>query len=97
MVATSSPTIKHILIREATLFLVCLVFGLLLLPGIIYLVGQFIFGDFGGGGLREFYSGLLSRIRHGDIFVWFLILSPYLIGQTLRATVKMFRFTASQP
>ena len=75
----------------------CLLFGLLALPVIIYMVGQFIFGAYGGGGISEFYAGVHRQIRGGDFFAWFLILSPYLVWQSLRLTVVLFRLSARQP
>ena len=89
---TTTPTLGQSAKREAVLFASLLLFGLLLLPAAIYLVGQAIFGDYGGDGVAEFYGGLHRRIRDGDMVVWFLVLSPYLFWQTLRLTVLIFRY-----
>lgn len=74
----------------------CLLFGALILPAIIFWVGQVIFGEFGGGQLGDFYLGLMSQLRLGNWIVWFLVLAPYLIWQCLRATLKLFRLTAAR-
>ena len=88
---TSPETIGQSAKREAILFAACLVFGLLILPAAIFLVGQAVFGDYGGGGIGDFYGGLQQRIRNGDLVVWFLVLSPYLFWQVLRLTILTFR------
>lgn len=88
---TTTPTYSQLAKREFVLFAACLAFGLLLLPAAIYLVGQAIFGDYGGDGIGQFYGGLASRIRDGDLVVWFLVLSPYLFLQILRITFRLFR------
>lgn len=83
--------------RETALFLMCLFSGVLLLPIAIYLVGQNIFGDYGGAGFAEFYGDLHSQVRNGELVVWFLILSPYLLWQSLRVTFALFRLLGQRP
>lgn len=93
---TQSP--GRTLTREALILLSFLLFGLLLLPVLIFAVGQFIFGEFAGGGLGTFFASLHSKLRSGDLLVLFLVLSPYLVVQTLRGTVRLFRnATDGQP
>jgi hypothetical protein len=77
--------------RETALFLGCLMLGLLLLPIAIYAVGFVIFGEFGGGGFGAFFSNLHGELRGLDMAVWFLVLSPYLVIQSVRATAALFR------
>jgi hypothetical protein len=77
-------SIRRIFAREAALLVGFLFLGLVLLPVAIYLVGQAIFGDYGGGSYGQFFSDLSGRIRAGDGAAWFLVLSPYLGWQTLR-------------
>ena len=86
---TSSP--GRTLTREALILLSFLLFGLLLLPVLIFAVGQFIFGEFAGGGLGTFFASVHSKLRSGDLLVVFLVLSPYLVVQTLRGTIRLFR------
>ena len=76
--------------------LVCLLFGLLALPLLVFVVGQTIFGDYAEGGVGAFFTGIHSMLRSGDAVVWFLVLSPYLILQTLRLTVGLFRIARRQ-
>ena len=82
---------------EAAMLLGLLFLGLVLLPVAIYVVGQAIFGDYGGGSYGHFYSELSSRIRAGDIAAWFLVLSPYLGWQTLRLVALGWRSAGRRP
>ena len=77
--------------RESILLAVCLLFGISALPAAIYAVGRGIFGDYGGGYLGDFFSRLFADIASFDPVVWFLVLSPYLVIQGTRATVRVFR------
>lgn len=73
-----------------------LIFGVLILPVIIFWVGQVIFGEFGGGQLGDFYASLMAQLRVGNPVVWFLVLAPYLIWQCLRMTLKLFRLVGAR-
>ena len=79
--------------KESLLFLWLLLVGLFVLPGAIYLIGRAMFGEYGGSGFSAFYGLLHSELRSGEYSVWFLILSPYLVWQILRLTLKFFRRT----
>lgn len=84
-------SVRKTITREAGLLLGLLLVGLLLLPVAVYLVGQAIFGDYGGGSFGHFYSELSGRIRAADPAAWFLVLSPYLGWQTLRLVAVGWR------
>lgn len=77
--------------RELVLFLWLSFFGLLLLPLGIYLVGSFVFGEYGGTGFSAFYGTLHRAIRSADHVVLYLVFSPYLIWQLTRFTMWVFR------
>ena len=77
--------------RESVLFLWMLLGGLFLLPVAIYLIGLALFGEYGGAGFSAFYANLHRELMAGVPSVWFLILSPYLIWQLLRLTIRAFR------
>ncbi len=96
-VTATASSLKKTAIREGWLFLGCLGFGLLILPIAIYLVGKAIFGAYGGGDFLTFYTDIHGDIRDGELVVWFLVLSPYLIWQTLRWTFRYFKFAGRQP
>jgi len=77
--------------RETILLTSCFLFGLILLPVAVYLVGSTLFGAFGDGGLRDFLTTLYTALGKLDPVVWFLVLSPYLFVQCVRGTFRLFR------
>jgi hypothetical protein len=80
-------------IRELALFLGLLLFGFVIMPVGIYLVGQKVFGQYAGHGYAGFFGEISAQVRHGNFFVWFLVLSPYLVWQTLRLARVSWRLT----
>jgi len=83
--------LKENAVRELALFLIALLFGMVLLPLFIYIIGRTLFGDYAGTGFSGFYGTLHSELRSGQAVVWFLMLSPYLAWQLLRLTILGFR------
>ena len=81
---TSSSTLRQRITHETALFVSLLFAGLVLLPIAIWLVGDALFGDYGGAGYKSFFSLLSAKIRDGDSVAWFLVLSPYLAVSVLR-------------
>lgn len=77
--------------NETILFGVLLFIGITILPVAIYAVGHVVFGAYGGGEYSDFHKTLLSGLLQGQWAVIFLVLSPYLLLQTLRMTIKAFR------
>ena len=76
--------LRRILTREFALFAVLLFFGLAVLPIAIWFVGKTVFGAYGGAGYMDFFGTLGGKVRSGDLVAWFLVLSPYLVWQTVR-------------
>ncbi len=89
-----SSGLKKIVRKEFALLVGLLFFGLVLMPIVIYWVGQNVFGAYGGQGYSDFFGNLSEKIRSGDTVAWFLVLSPYLIWQCLRLTVLAWRLSA---
>ncbi len=87
----NSESVKKTVIRELATFLCLVLFGLLILPLAIYMVGKSVFGEFGGTGFSGFNLTLHAAIRDGEPAVLFLVLAPYLIWQLSRLTVWGFR------
>lgn len=77
--------------KEAILFVVLLFVGIVLLPLAVFLVGQSVFGAYGGAGYGDFFGSISARLRGRDGVAWFLVLSPYLAWQCLRLTVRAWR------
>ncbi|MEL7185404.1 MAG: hypothetical protein AAFN50_03070 [Pseudomonadota bacterium] len=79
--------------RELALFLGLLFVGYVLMPILIYKVGQLVFGEFGGAGYSDFFGNLSEKIRSGNLVAWFLVLSPWIGWQCLRLTGMAWRAT----
>jgi len=94
-VSVSEPgSWQHDLKREALLLLMLVAAGALLLPVAVWFVGQAVFGAYADGGFGSFYAALFARFAAGERSAWFLVLSPYLGVQTLRAMLLAWRLTA---
>ncbi len=83
------------LIREALLFGILGLCGLLLLPLAIFFVGNEVFGAYGGDGFGHFFESILKRLANADRFAWLLVLSPYLVMQLLRMMAMAWRLTGT--
>ena len=90
-------SLRKAITRELGLLLGLLFVGMVLLPIAVYVVGQAIFGEYGGGGYGGFFGDLSGRIRAGDAAAWFLVLSPYLGWQTLRLIALGWRLAGRRP
>ena len=75
--------------KEALSFLLLFLGGLVALPALIYTVGSALFGDYGGTGFSAFYGSLHSDLRAGELAGWFLVLSPYIVWQLARSTMRL--------
>lgn len=84
--------VKKRVINELLLFAALLFFGFIVMPVVIYLVGGQVFGEFDGG-YGQFFGQLSRRVVSGNPVAWFLILSPWLGIQVLRATWFALRAT----
>lgn len=91
MTETTKPGASR-LRKEAILFGLLFLCGLLLLPIAIYLVGNNVFGGYGDGGLREFLAALAGRALTADPAALLLVLSPYLVVQGLRLSFAALRW-----
>lgn len=77
--------------KEVGLLAGLLFFGLVLMPFVVFLVGQGVFGSYAGRGYAEFFGTISEKVRSGDRVAWFLILAPYLIWQSLRLMATAWR------
>lgn len=90
----ASESIRSLPIRkEAILFLILFVFGIVLMPAVIYFVGQSIFGHYGGDGYGGFFGAIWNKLVAADGVAWLLVASPYLILQCLRIMGYAWRKT----
>jgi hypothetical protein len=77
--------------KEAAILAGLLFIGLVILPILIWFVGQAVFGAYGGAGYVEFFGTLSGKIRAGDLVAWFLVLAPWLALQLIRLAVFGWR------
>ena len=94
VVAENRSALVKAVRKETGLLVAFLFLGLIVIPVAIYVVGQSIFGEYGGQGYGQFFGELSGRIRSGDRVAWFLVLSPYLGWQTLRLMLFGWRLTS---
>lgn len=79
------------LAKETAYLLLFVLFGLVPFPMMIYAVGITIFGGYGGNGLGGFLAEVSSEFRGGEMAMIFLVLSPYIIWNLVRATLLVLR------
>ena len=65
------------LAREALLALGLLAFGLIVLPALVYLVGQRVVGEYADG-ISGLYAAVGDALITGNAYAWVLVLSPNL-------------------
>lgn len=83
--------LKKVFRKEVGLLAGLLFFGVVLMPVAIFLVGQTLFGAYGGHGYGDFFGTISEKLRSGDGVAWFLVLAPYLVWQSLRLMVAAWR------
>lgn len=88
---TAPSSLRTKVTRETALFVVLFFSGFVLLPIAVWLVGDALFGDYGGGGYTGFFGQLSAKIRAGDGVAWFLVLSPYLVVSAIRLALWGWR------
>jgi hypothetical protein len=88
---TTPPELRRLATKELAILAGLLFVGLVVMPIIIYWVGQSVFGDYGGVGFGDFFGTLSGKVRTGDMVAWILILSPYLGWQCLRLMIFAWR------
>lgn len=91
-----TPGLRQIATKETALLSAFLFFGLVLLPLLIYYVGQAVFGAYSGVGYGDFFGTLSQKVRNGDAVAWFLVVSPYLGWQCLRLAVFAWRLVGRE-
>jgi hypothetical protein len=73
-------------------------FGLLILPALIYLVGQQLLGEYRPGAtMATFYADLYSQLGAFSPWAWVLVLGPWLAIQLLRLLWLPLRRVTRRP
>lgn len=95
MNTTTKPSgLRQLATKEIALLAGFLFVGVVIMPILIFYVGQSVFGSYGGVGYVDFFGTLSAKVRSGDLVAWFLIFSPYLGWQSLRLTIFAWRISA---
>lgn len=85
---------RRTLLRETVLNGGLVLFGIVLLPVAVFIVGRVVFGTYEGDGFGGFFGALLARLFSGELAAWFLVLSPLLIVLIIRGIVLGWRLSA---
>jgi hypothetical protein len=88
---STQSNLQRIVTKEIALLVGFLFVGLVVMPYIIYLVGESVFDSYAGAGYWHFFATLSAKVRSGDMVAWFLIFSPYMGWQCLRLAAKAWR------
>jgi hypothetical protein len=51
-------------------------FGLLVLPWLIWIAGQLILGPYAGGSIGRYIGDFFVALAHGDLAFWLIVLGP---------------------
>jgi hypothetical protein len=77
--------------KEWLYFLGCLLFGLLVLPLLMFV----LFGTFAHKSITEFFSEFFSALTGGRdaLITWLFVLAPYLLFQLVRSVIWAYKTT----
>lgn len=81
----------HAALLELLTLAVSLVVGLIVMPCLIYFVGNLKLGDYAHGGVFAFWRDFLTGLAHGSQAFWFVALAPYLLLWLARAARRLWR------
>lgn len=95
--AVPAPSLKHRILKETAVIGGLVLAGLVALPILIYVVGQAVFGEYGGTGFPDFYVRLHEELRSGEPAAVFLLLSPPILWLLLRLAIWLFRRLGTRP
>jgi len=90
-------SLKDRVLRQTAVIGALVLAGLLVLPLLIYIVGQSVFGEYGGGSFSDFYVRLHEDLRSGETAAVFLVLSPCILWLLLRLCLWLFRRLGERP
>jgi hypothetical protein len=79
---------------ELAVALVSLVFGVALLPLLIFYVGVATLGRYEGAGPLHLYGSLFAGLKEGSPAAWLVILGPYGLYLLFRALRAWWRASA---
>ena len=77
--------------KEFIVLVIFIFLSLLLVPIIIFVVGELVFGKYEGNGYMDFLIKLIEKLSSGNYVTWILILSPYIGWQILRLSLYLWK------
>jgi hypothetical protein len=77
------------LLRELLLAGLALVFGVLVMPCVIFAVGRASLGPYEHGGVFALWRDFLAGLAHGSQAFWFVAVAPYLLLCVLRLARRL--------
>jgi len=77
--------------KKTIIFILLFLLGLLVLPFLFFVVNDFVFGKYGGGGFVGFYNEHFISMKDFSPAAWFITLSPYLIYISIKITLQICR------
>lgn len=80
--------------RELLILALALLCGVLVLPLLIWLVGQLILGPYDNGGAVALFRDFLAGLAGGSPAFWAVALGPYVLTQFTRTVLLILRRTA---
>ena len=75
--------------RDAAWLLIALLFGVLVLPLLVYFTGTMLLGPYAKGGPGAFFASYLVDLASLRWFAWSLALGPLVIATLWRAAAKV--------
>lgn len=79
------------LVTELVTLAVSLAIGVVVMPCLIFLVGEAKLGDYVRGGLFTFWRDFLLGLAHGSQAFWFVAIAPYLLVWLVRAGRRLWQ------
>jgi hypothetical protein len=62
--------------RDLLALALAVVFGLIVLPWLIWIAGIVILGPYAGGSIWRFIGDFFAALAHGDLAFWLIVLGP---------------------
>lgn len=77
--------------REALIFMAAFLFGLVILPMLIYAAGQLALGPYAHGGASWLMSDFFAGLASGSLAFWTAALGPYVFLMMGRGLLRLIR------
>lgn len=82
--------------RELLLFGICLLTGVLVVPGLIWVIGDAVLGEYAGGGPLALLGDFFAGLAQGSLVYWAVALGPYVFLCLGRLLLYWLRSTGAR-